>query len=696
MEVELLLLMQSIANKAYLSVDDLMIQTKVSKRQIMYRLDKINQILKTSNQLTIQLSSNGELVITPDIRSAIELILHTQQQVQPYYLNKEERQNYLFLMMFLNFEYLSLQHFINSLQLSRSTVLQTLKTLSDELTNYSIVVKNDRISGYYLEGDEGDIRRYMIEIVLSTLSKEPSGRIFDLFIDEFHLDIFQYSKLVIDELANQHNIHFVEDHLNEFIYIFIFLKMRILNSSHENEEPLVHIQPAILQSLKEYKFTVELLKNYKNTENIPKADIYYISSWILGISVGDINEDTKDWTLVSELVMKVLMRFESLSGVHFKDTEKIFTQLYGHIRPAYYRMIMKLPIYNPLSERIQDEFPELYKLVKESMRSVAFLFPQETPDEEIAYLTMHFATIFSNHRMLENNKQKTALVVCGNGIGSSAILYNELKNLFPELHFLPPINVGKLQTMKDQADIVFATSYILNDVDLDIPIVRVSPVMNTRERYQVVRELYALFGNTFTNRPNIDVVMNIIRKYADVKEEQDLYSDLASYFTDFSFQVLNEEKKSLQLIDLLNPRYIHLEMEAENREDAIRQGFLEMKVDGIVSEEYIETIIRDMRRLGPYFVITKHFVLPHALPEAGAYGTAIGISVLKEPIKFGSAENDPVKYIFSLSSTNSELHLQAMNELIDLMADQKFYEMLDCAKQPQEIIQYIYEHTKDK
>lgn len=696
MEVELLLLMQSIANKAYLSVDDLMIQTKVSKRQIMYRLDKINQILKTSNQLSIQLSSSGELVITPDIRSAIELILHTQQQVQPYYLNKEERQNYLFLMMFLNFEYLSLQHFINSLQLSRSTVLQTLKTLSDELTSYSIVVKNDRMSGYYLEGDEGDIRRYMIEIVLSTLSKEPSGRMFDLFIDEFHLDIFQYSKLVIDELANQHNIHFVEDRLNEFIYIFIFLKMRILNSAHENEEPLVHIQPAILQSLKEYKFTVELLKNYKNTDNIPKADIYYISSWILGISVGDINEDTKDWTLVSELVMKVLMRFESLSGVHFKDTEKIFTQLYGHIRPAYYRMIMKLPIYNPLSERIQDEFPELYKLVKESMRSVAFLFPQETPDEEIAYLTMHFATIFSNHRMLENNKQKTALVVCGNGIGSSAILYNELKTLFPELHFLPPINVGKLQTMKDQADIVFATSYILNDVDLDIPIVRVSPVMNTRERYQVVRELYALFGNTFTNRPNIDVVMNIIRKYADVKEEQDLYSDLASYFTDFSFQVLNEEKKSLQLIDLLNPRYIHLGMEVDNREDAIREGFLEMKVDGVVSEEYIETIIRDMQRLGPYFVITKHFALPHALPEAGAYGTAIGISVLKEPIKFGSAENDPVKYIFSLSSTNSESHLQAMNELIDLMADQKFYEMLDCAKQPQEIIQYIYEHTKDK
>jgi len=693
MEVELLLLMQSIANKAYLSVDDLMIQTKVSKRQIMYRIDKVNQILHASNKEPIQLGSNGELVITSQMRSDIEEILNTQKVIQPYYLNKEERLNYVFLMMFLNFEYLSLQHFITSLALSRSTILQTLKSLSDRLETYQIQIKNDRMSGYYLQGDEGDIRRCMIEVVLSTLAKEPSGRMFDLFIEEFHLDIFQYSKLVIDELANEHNIHFVEDRLNEFIYIFIFLKMRILNSAHDHEEPLNHIQPAILQSLKEYKFTVELLKNYKHTQNIPKADMYYISSWILGISVGDINEDTKDWALISELVMKVLMRFESLSGIHFKDTEKIFTQLYGHIRPAYYRMIMKLPIYNPLSKRIQEEFSELYKLVKESMRSVAFLFPQAAPEEEIAYLTMHFATIFSNHRMLENNSQKTALVVCGNGIGSSAILYNELKELFPELHFLKPIDVAKLKTIETQADVIFATSYMINNIDIDIPIVRVSPVMNSRERYQVVRELYALFGNTFTSRPNIDVVMNIIRKYAQVNNEQDLYSDLATYFTDFSFHTVNEGKQSLRLIDLVHPRYIHLDLKASNREDAIRKGFQEMMEDGIVSENYIETIIKDMRRLGPYIVITKHFALPHALPEAGAYGCAIGISVLKNPISFGSIENDPVKYIFSLSSINSEAHLQAMNELIELMANPEFYKLLDESKNPQQIISYIQEYT---
>ena len=141
--------------------------------------------------------------------------------------------------------------------------------------------------------------------------------------------------------------------------------------------------------MKEYAFTVQLLENYKDTENIQKADINYITAWILGISFGDVREDTKDCVIIAELVGKIMTRFESLSGSHYQNTEEIFVQLYSHFRPAYYRLIFHLPILNPLRERIQAEYQELYALVAETMKPFSVLWGEEIPADEIAYLTMH-------------------------------------------------------------------------------------------------------------------------------------------------------------------------------------------------------------------------------------------------------------------------------------------------------------------
>ena len=142
-------------------------------------------------------------------------------------MNKKERQIYMYLMLFMNSEYLSLSDFIDSLGVSRSTVLLDFKELTQMLEERGIRVRNNRTKGYYLIGSEMEIRRMMMKYVIYTLAEEQSAKIFDVFIDDFNLDIFDYSRLVITELAQRHNIRFVEDRLVEFIYIFIFLKARM-------------------------------------------------------------------------------------------------------------------------------------------------------------------------------------------------------------------------------------------------------------------------------------------------------------------------------------------------------------------------------------------------------------------------------------------------------------------------------------
>ena len=115
----------------------------------------------------------------------------------------------------------------------------------------------------------------------------------------------------------------------------------------------------------------------------------------------------------------------------------------------------------------------------------------------------------------------------------------------------------------------------------------------------------------------------------------------------------------------------------------------------VITQNYVEDTIRSVKNNGPYIVITKHVALPHTKPEAGANLVALGISVLKNPVNFGSKDNDPVKYIFSLSATDNYIHLNAMAELLELFNKESFFEMLDNARNVDEVMEYLCENRKE-
>lgn len=691
MDKDILLLMKFLSKKSFITLADIENSLEITRRQAKYRIQKLNDLLNEEKVPPILISSSNtkDIVVSDDTKKVINSLLKDIDQNDVYYLSKKERLIYMYLMLFINKDHLTLNDFIDSLQVSRSTVLLDLKELTQTLEEINIHIKNDRKRGYYLVGSEMEIRRFMMKNVIYTLADEDNNKVFDIFINDFYLDDFTYSKVYISELAEKHNIRFVENRLIEFIYIFIFLNTRMQSAKYSSDEIVGLIDIDAMSYMKEYKFSSELLKKYNTTENITKTDVNYIAAWILGISFGDINEDTKDCILISDLIGKMMTRFESLSGVHYKNTEEIFIQLYSHFRPAYYRLLFKLPIFNPVCDKVQEEYPELYQLVEQTMKPFNIIFGEEIPAGEIAYLTMHFSTIYSGKKGINIEKQKTALVVCSNGIGSSAILYNELASMFPELHFLSPIDSSKLSDFSEKVDIIFATNYLEDIPDINIPIIHVSPVMSIAERYQVMREVYMQLGSGFLKKTNVDVVMDIISKHADIQNRDALYNELINYFSEID-NISNKDKENeLHLLDMVRENIIRLNIEAENWEEAVRLSYEPLLENGFITQKYIDETVRIMNSVGPYVVITKHTALLHTKPESGALSCAMGIGVLKNPINFGSAEHDPIKYVFSLSAIDNHTHLCAMAELLELFNDDKFFMFLDTANDSEEVIEYI-------
>lgn len=143
------------------------------------------------------------------------------------------------------------------------------------------------------------------------------------------------------------------------------------------------------------------------------------------------------------------------------------------------------------------------------------------------------------------------------------------------------------------------------------------------------------------------------------------------------------------LLEVLDEKLIQLNIEAENFEDALSKSALPLLAEGKITKAYIEAILESNRENGPYFVLAKHVALPHASSKAGVLEKAIGITTLKTPVISGQGANDPVKYLFCLSATDQTSHLEALASLAGLLANPEFFDVLDQAATPKEIMDYL-------
>lgn len=301
---------------------------------------------------------------------------------------------------------------------------------------------------------------------------------------------------------------------------------------------------------------------------------------------------------------------------------------------------------------------------------------------------MHFASLSASLKEIKQS-QKVALIVCPNGIGSSSILYTELKGLFPELSFIGPMETRAIEELGNSYDLIFSTVPNIRLFYTKKPVYVVSPIMNTAEKYRLISDVYSQLGNLGFNLPSVKSILELVKKHAEIENlpllEKELYENMLPSVKETAILLDSE----LSLADITNSELIQLNVSARDWEEAIRLSGGPLLKQGRVTREYIETIVANTKSDGPYMVIAEHIALPHARPIDGVKELGISITSLKYPVVFGSKENDPVKYIFCLAATDNKRHINAMAELVELFDDQEFYSLLDRSDDPKEIFSYL-------
>lgn len=133
---------------------------------------------------------------------------------------------------------------------------------------------------------------------------------------------------------------------------------------------------------------------------------------------------------------------------------------------------------------------------------------------------------------------------------------------------------------------------------------------------------------------------------------------------------------------------IVLKEKVSNWQEAIKIASQKLLENGYIEEKYIEKMIDNINKLGSYIILSDDVAMPHSRPEDGVKKTGMGLLKLERGITFGD-EDTKVRLIFILGAKNSNLHVDMITELVDMLQDEDKLNKILTSKTEEELIKNI-------
>lgn len=657
---------------------------KLTRRQLGYSFNKINDWLQAKNLPIIERTRQGHFIIDYSIFSNYS----DEKNVVTSDINiisEMQRIHIITLMLLSNKEELSLFHFTSELDVSKNTILSDLSEARKLVSKYNLNIRYSRKDGYLLEGEEFSIRRLLINITLKIL-EIPNGknRLRELVnIQEIEL---KELKLRLEKIENKLNLKFTDEKIETLPYTLLLVLRRIRTN---RMKPFFSIQYKELSSTKEYQATEEILFDF---EDIPVQERLFITLHFLTTNVYWSEKHAEETMPNLRKALEVMLRlFEKSTAIYLQDKEELLKKLLLHVKPAYYRIKYQLTEVNDIGYGlIKQEYKELHHLVTQSTKPLATLIGKEIPESETAYLTMLIGGWL--RRQGESLQEKVkAIVVCPKGVSVSRLMFSELRELFPEFVFLDSLSVREFHDCDLDYDIIFSPVFLETDKKLFLA----SSFLEREEKYRLRKQVMLELHGYIPFEVNIDEVVSIVKKHAVIENEHLLIKELNDYMTryDKSSVIENEpELSNANLSDFLTPSNITMKKAVGSWEEAIRIAAKPILESGHIRPEYIEAII-DQGEKDPYIVIAPNLAIPHAAPEEGVNDVSMSLLKLEEGINFAGSYS--INLIVIIAAKDKQQHFRALMQLMRFAGSEEDRKTMIKSQSIEDIYDMIKKYSVD-
>ncbi|MCH1940070.1 BglG family transcription antiterminator [Holdemania massiliensis] len=470
---------------------------------------------------------------------------------------------------------LSQNEMIDQLYISRSTLNKLMIEVKATLKENGIQLANRPYYGYYIAGNEIDIRNFMVKtlfVTASFLSAEPE------LLASMPFSLSQ-STSQICQILKEEGIPPEEDLVHYCLKYLMVSLCRIHNGA------LIHLSiPHLSETLQPtvQRAASAILNLFCDQVLIRDEERLYFAS-IIGNRTQALQSEVLDSAVwLKELVEDMLNNILNLCKVDFRSDETLKKALMTHLYASFSRYYLKATLPNPLISLIKSQYVEAYNYSLIGCEMLKEKHQLAINDDDLGYIALHFAAALEKERPTILCR---TIIVCGSGMGTSELIRLRLSRNIPQLAIQAVLASYELLDSPTLSADFIITTVPLSMTEIQLPAVLISPMVTASD---------------------IQKVEFMINNYT-------------------SLQYL----RSLFRRELFFP-----DIPGNNKDEALNHLTDSMVVTGLISEAFA-TAIKEREAMSST-EITEKVAIPHCFLSV-PIDTMLAVGILKEPVAWGTA-----------------------------------------------------------
>ena len=681
---------------SYISVVHLSEQFNVSRRTIYSELDKIDDWLKQNYSTELIRVRGKGLYVSQSLKS--QILNDSTLSTETYYeFSKEERIAWIYIYLFYFNRRFILKDFQELFQVSRNTVIDDIKVLKKDLMSHRIDLHSEKETGYVIFGEETTIRICLIQYLSVVMSQETMYRYLKSSYANTTQPPLVHQVLVVEEILTIKRyleayetfveIEITDDVRNNLIIWFYFFVQRIKQKAYAKldaaEKEVIHTTEEFIGA----KNLCENLSTYFKVD-IPMSEIIYFAKYLLSAKVNydlNIQSENEELKRLSIVVERMIFDFQKFAAIDFPVQDKMIHNLLLHLKSTYYRKKYGMQIQNVFKDSIKRNYPEVFHITKKVIHHIEEFMGEKINENEVAYIAMHFGGWLRQEGVILKEQKKNMLIVCTNGLGTSQILERQLKELFSDVEVKGVISLREYEEIhhiNEIADFVVSTVSL---PDRAVPVFVVDPILNNDDKVALLKKTSNLYGDSLLQSTiSADAILEVVKQYGSVDDEQTLKNELKELISSLGINNVKGKNETIpDLLKLLPESRIQIRNKINGWEEAIVEASSSLLEQNYITDQYVEEMIKGIKKEGPYIVISDYIALPHAGFDKGVIKTGMSMLLLKNPVDL---LGKPVKMFIVLATVDNEQHLKALTQLTKLFSDKEIVRKVMQADQESTLI----------
>lgn len=620
-------ILQILENKRSASLDYLEKKLDVSSKSIKNDIKELNEIFDGNALIQLKLGKYKLYVLE---HKQFEKIKENLYLHDDFFNSPKKRMAYVIKRLMNDENPVLTEDLAFEMSIGRTTLVGDLKKIREVLKKYDIKIVGKTNTGLKLQGEEIDIRLFVLENLYDEIYKdheldydvkEELNKIFsDLKLEgSTRNQIVKFLTVLIDRLVNNNPIKELNERYEDLIYTE---QIKVANDISDRIENIFKIK-------------------------IPDNERVFMTLPIVGMRTPMDIDRVKNLEITEDVINLVLDIIELIKlEMDITITPgNLLDEFTYHISFMLNRLKYGIRIKNPVLDEIKEKYMVPYKLAEITKMLIEERTKKKVSKDELGFLAVYFS-VFISENSYKQNKICSIAIICGTGKITARLIAAQLRKIVDidtKLEMFSDSQVNK--EILDEFDLVLSTIKFQCDT--------VTPIIHLKEIFDENQLKNKIESVRYTEKLDIPML-------------QGMESLVLSLLDEEKFFILDNDKSYMENVDYMIDNLYDL---------------------AYVDEEFKERI--HIRESKSTMIFDEYIALPHAMNK-GADKIVFSIGVFSDKNK----KDDKLKVIFLLAIPDEEqkdddILVKIYDEIIAISKDKQAIENISKVKNYKELLLYF-------